>query len=104
MTPKMGTRLGNAAGSIGFAELRGALADFGQRLERHIEQGAEFLVPAQFANVEQEGAAGVGVVGGKNLSAGEPVNEIGVNRADDGLATFESGGKVRFFGDEPFEF
>ena len=49
-------------------------------------------------------AAGVGIIGGKNFSAGEAVNQIGVNRADDGVAVFEFGGDVRFFGDEPFEF
>jgi hypothetical protein len=53
-------------------------------------------VPAQLADVEQERAAGVGEVGGKNFSAGEPVNEIGVHGADNGVAAFEFGGEVRF--------
>ena len=77
---------------------------FGQCALRDFEQRAEFFIPAQLADVEEECATRVGKVGGKNFTAHEPVNEIRVNRSDDRVATFELRSDGRLVFDEPADF
>ncbi len=73
----VGTDLTKAAG-------RGT--HLGQHGHRDVEYLAKLLVPAQLVNVEEHGAAGVGVVGGVNLAAREVVDEPGVHGAAHELA------------------
>ena len=104
MTPTIGTGLRQNAGRIGGAKMRGALAHLWQGPHRRAEQPAQFRVPAQFADVEQQGAAGVGEVRGKHLSAREPVDEIGVHCAQDRRAGLEFGGEGGLVLDQPPDF
>ena len=53
-----------------------------EAVDRHVQQIAELLVPAQAADVEQHRATGVGGVGGEDLPAGEVPDQPGVDRAE----------------------
>ena len=77
MTPTMGTRLGRECLRASVSPKCAALSrDLGQCARGHAEQPARAgSVPAQLADVEQQRAAGVGKIRGKNFSARESVNQ-----------------------------
>jgi hypothetical protein len=66
----------------GRAVERGAVLDLRQHRSRHIEDRQELVVEASGVNVEQQGARGVGGVGGVDLAAGEAPDREAVDRAE----------------------
>ena len=99
----MGTRFGKMPSASVSPKCAALSRTSGNALDRHFEQLAELRVPLELADVEQQRAAGVGEIRGEHLSAGKPVNQIGVNRADDGVAALEFGGDGGFVLDQPAE-
>ncbi len=96
-------RRGEGALDVGRAELGRALPNLGQRPHRHVEQAAQPLVPAQAADVEQQRAAGVGVISREHRPAGEAINQVRVDGADQSIPAGQAGGQVRPFADQPSE-
>lgn len=83
---------------------RAALSHLGQRPERNFEHFAERRVPLESSNIEQHRATGVGVIRGEHCSVRKAVNQIGVNRPDNGVAILEFVCDAGFVLDEPAQF
>ena len=76
---------------LGRAEVGGAVPDLRQHRHRHAQQRAELGVPAVVANVVEQGAAGVGRVGGMHPAAGQPPDQEAVDRAEAEVARLGPG-------------
>ena len=87
----------------GLSKVSAALADFRQRCSRHFEEFAQVHVPAELANVVEQGATGVRVIGGKDLTIGQAMNQIRIDGADDGLAACKFRLHVGVLFDEPLQ-
>ena len=71
---------------IGHAKLRRRIQNFRKHRSRHAEKFQEFVVPASTVNVEQQRARRIGRVGGVDLAAGQPPEQVSVDRAEGELA------------------
>ena len=58
-----------------------APANLGHHGTRDVKERQQVIVPVQRMNIEERCAAGIGVVGGKGLAAGEVVDEPGIDGA-----------------------
>ena len=92
------------SGHICFPKLRRTLAHFRQRALRYFEEFTEFEIPLELTDVEEERAARVGEIRGKNFAACESVDEIRVNIADNCFTALELRGDGRFIFDKPAKF
>ena len=63
------------------AVLAGTPADLGHHGTRNVKERQQVVVPIERMDIKESGAAGIGVVGGKDLAAGEIVDEPGVDGA-----------------------
>ena len=63
------------------AVVTGAPTDLGHHGTRDVEESQQVIVPVQRMNIEERRAAGVGVVGGEGLAAGEVIDEPGIDGA-----------------------
>ena len=70
----------------GLAEVVGAVADFGEHLERDFEQVADVGIPGAEVDVVEQGAGGVGGVGDVAGAAGELPDQVAVDGAEEELA------------------
>ncbi len=68
-----------------------------------LNKAAKFFVPPQPADIEEQRAAGVGVVGGEHFAAGEAIDQIGIDRADQCFAGFELLPNIGPLVDQPFQ-
>jgi hypothetical protein len=104
MTPQMGT----GAASRPAKSVSPNRSELARTSAKHAARGlperAQLVVPLQALDVEEEGAAGVGVIGGKHRAAREAVDEVGVDRAEEGGALGEAGAEVRAMPHEPLDF
>ncbi len=70
------------------AEFRGGILHLRQHRARHAQDLQEIVVPLPGVDVEQQRARGVGGVGGVHLAAGQPPQQIAIDRAEHQLAAF----------------
>jgi hypothetical protein len=74
------------AARLSHAEICGAVAHLGQQAGRHAEQGQQFGVPLARVDVEQQGAGGVGRVGGVHGPGRQSPDQEAVDGAEGQLA------------------
>ena len=63
-----------------------APTNLGHHGTRDVEKCQQIVVPIERMDIKERGAAGIGVVGGKDLTAGEVVDEPGVDGAEHEVA------------------
>ena len=70
----------------GVAEMRGGILHLGEHRARHPQDFQQLVVPLAGVDVEQQGARGVGGVGGVHLAAGEAPQQIAIDGAEQEFA------------------
>ena len=89
---------------IGHAERGGAIQHRRQNRFGHAEQRQQPIVPAAFMDVEQQRARRIGGVGGVHFAAGEPPQQIRIDRAECQLTARGPFANVRRAIQQPGEF
>ena len=102
-TPAMGTpRRARSVGHLAVDLAAGA--HLRQDLARNPQQREQLVVPIARAEVEQQGARGVGHVGGMHAAAGELPEQPGVDRAEGQFAALRPPPRAGHVVEEPREF
>ena len=76
------------------AELGIVVADLRQDRRRHVEEPQQLLVPALLVDVEQQGARGVGDIGGMHRAAGQAPEQETVDGAEGQFAALGAGAQA----------
>ena len=99
-------RIGIAAPSmsrLGHAEIVGIVLDLRQHGARHVEQREQLVVPVAGLDVVEQRAAGIGGVGGVQLAAGQPPDQVGVDRAEGEFAALGPLARARHVVEDPVD-
>ncbi len=84
--------------------MRRRILDLRQHRARHPQQFQEVVVPLPGVDIEQQRARGVGGVGGVDLAAGQPPQQVAIDGAEQQLATFGAGARIGHVIEQPRDF
>ena len=88
---------------VGGAEIICAILDLGQQGLGHLEQRQQVIIPPVGSNIKQQGAAGIGGVGGVHLAPGQPPDQETVDGATGQLTPLGAGPRTLDSVEQPFD-